>query len=72
MGRSTLLARNLEREPDWALPPAAAGLPDEPIHRVERAVVERDPLILWSRVTSFWDMVRRDPRFEDVMRPVWS
>jgi hypothetical protein len=59
--------------PFWlATAAASAGLPDEAIRRVERAVTERDPLILWSRVTPFWGAIREDPRFEGLVRPVWS
>jgi tetratricopeptide (TPR) repeat protein len=59
--------------PFWlATAAAAAGLPEEAIRRVEQAVRQRDPLVLWSRVTPFWDTIRQDPRFDDVVRPVWS
>jgi serine/threonine protein kinase len=51
---------------------AAAGLPDEAIRQAERAVAERDSIILWSRATPFWDALRQDPRYEGVVRPVWS
>jgi hypothetical protein len=51
---------------------ASAGLPGDAILQVERAMAERDPLILWSRTSPFWEVIRRDPRFEDLVRPVWS
>jgi hypothetical protein len=59
--------------PFWlATAAAAAGLPEEAILQVERAVSQRDPLILWSRITPFWDSIREHPRFEGVVSPVWS
>ena len=59
--------------PFWLATAAeAAGLSEEAIRQVERAVSERDPLILWSRVTPFWDTIRAHPRFESVVRPVWG
>ena len=59
--------------PFWlATAAAAAGLPEEAMHQVERAVSQRDPLILWSRITPFWAPIREDPRFEGVVAPVWS
>ena len=59
--------------PFWlATAAASAGLPDEAIRRVEQAVAERDPLVMWSRATPFWDAIRTHPRFEDALRPVWS
>ncbi|MFN8178974.1 MAG: protein kinase [bacterium] len=59
--------------PFWlATAASAAGLPDEAIRLAERAVAEHDPLILWSRVTPFWDELRKHPRFEEVVRAVWS
>jgi TolB-like protein/tetratricopeptide (TPR) repeat protein len=59
--------------PFWlATAAAAAGLADPTIHYVERAVAERDPLILWGRFNQFWDRVRQHPRFEEVVRGVWG
>jgi adenylate cyclase len=59
--------------PFWLATAAeAAGLPEEAIRQVERAVSERDPLVLWSRVTPFWEQVRTHPRFASVVRPVWG
>jgi len=59
--------------PFWlATAACAAGLPDEAIRRVEHAVAERDPLILWSRVNPIWEEVRALPGFEELTRPVWS
>ena len=50
----------------------AAGLEDLTIHYVERDVAERDPLVLWGRASEFWDVVRRHPRFEEVVRGAWG
>jgi serine/threonine-protein kinase len=59
--------------PFWmATAAASAGLSDEAMLQVGRAVVERDSLILWSRISPFWEAIRGDPRFEDLVRPVWS
>jgi hypothetical protein len=59
--------------PFWlAAAASAAGRGDEAMRRVERAVSERDPLVLWSRSTPFWAAIRRDPRFEEALRPVWG
>jgi serine/threonine-protein kinase len=60
--------------PFWlATAAASAGLPDETIRYVERAVAERDPLLLWGRGgTAFWDAVKMHPRFDDVVREVWG
>jgi hypothetical protein len=59
--------------PFWlATAASAAGLPDEALQQVERAVAERDPLVLWSRVTPFWATIREHPRFAAVVHPVWS
>jgi tetratricopeptide (TPR) repeat protein len=59
--------------PFWlATAAASAGLPDEAIRRVEQAVADHDPLILWSRITPLWDTLRSDPRLEGVLRTVWE
>ena len=59
--------------PFWlATAASAAGLPDDAIRLAEKAVAERDPLVLWSRVTPFWATLREHPAFEGVVRPVWS
>jgi hypothetical protein len=59
--------------PFWlAVAAASSGLLEESIVRVERAVIERDPLVIWGRVTVFWDEVRAHPRFDEVVRGVWG
>jgi tetratricopeptide (TPR) repeat protein len=50
----------------------AAGLEDDAIRWLERAVVEREPLVLWVRRLPYWDSQRADPRFNEVMREVWG
>ena len=45
---------------------------ESPLRRLLDALAERDPLVLWSRLTPFWDTVRNHPRYEDVVRPLWS
>jgi serine/threonine-protein kinase len=51
---------------------ASAGLSEEAIRRMEQAVKERDPLILWSRRLPFWDAIRTDPRCVEIMKTVWG
>jgi tetratricopeptide (TPR) repeat protein len=59
--------------PAWlAIAAGSAGLPDESILFMERAVAERDPIVLWSRHVQFFDFVRAHPRFTEVMRGVWE
>ena len=59
--------------PFWlATAASAAGLPEEALRQVERAVTERDPLILWSRVTPLWAGIREHPEFDRVVKPVWG
>ncbi len=59
--------------PAWlAMAAAAAGLPDAAIERTKQAVAMHDPLVLWSRVTPFWEAIRAHPRYAEVIRPVWG
>jgi serine/threonine protein kinase len=59
--------------PFWlAVAAESAGLQEQAIGFVDRAVVERDPLVVWGRVTPFWDALRAHPRFEEVTRRVWG
>jgi serine/threonine-protein kinase len=60
--------------PFWlASAAASADLADVAIRNVERAVAESDPLLLWGRGgVAFWDGVRTHPRFNDIVREVWS
>jgi serine/threonine-protein kinase len=51
---------------------AAAGLMDQAIGYIERAVAERDPLVLWANVTPFWDTLRAHRAFAAAVRPVWG
>ena len=66
-------SRHEYMSPFWlAVAASAAALPDEAIRRMEQAVAEHDGLLLWSRLTPLMESVRQDPRYEAVMRPVWS
>ena len=66
-------ARHEFVSPGWiAIAAGAAGRLDDAIRWTERAVRERDPIVLWSRTIVFWDDVRTHPRFEVVMRDVWG
>ena len=59
--------------PSWlAVAAGSAGLTEESIRWTERAVTDRDPLVLWSRSLPFWESIRKDPRFREVMRSVWG
>jgi len=59
--------------PGWlAVAAGSAGLLEEAIGWTERAVVERDPIVLWARGFLFWDPIREHPRFIEVVRGVWE
>jgi serine/threonine protein kinase len=59
-------------ETEWlAVAASASGLAEDSMRALERAVAERDPLVIWCRVTPFCDSLRTHPRFADVTRPVW-
>ena len=74
------LARQLEARsrhefvaPSWfAMTAGAAGLSEDSIRWTERAVAERDPLVLWARSLPFWESVRAHPRFGEITRGLWS
>jgi tetratricopeptide (TPR) repeat protein len=54
--------------PFWlAASAAAVGLEEEATRQLERAVVERDPLIHWALRVPTYDAVRTLPRFEAIM-----
>jgi serine/threonine-protein kinase len=66
-------ARHEFGSPFWlAVAAASAGLGEEAIRRAEDAVTLHDPLVLWSRVTPFWEAIRDHPRYGEVVRPVWG
>ncbi|MEO5617625.1 MAG: protein kinase, partial [Candidatus Eisenbacteria bacterium] len=49
--------------PFWlSVAESAAGNPDDALRHVERAVADRDPLVVWGRVTPFWAEIRKHPR----------
>ena len=59
--------------PTWlSVAAGSAGLEEPAIRWVERAVAERDPLVLWSRRLPFWEYHRANPRFNEVMREAWE
>jgi hypothetical protein len=59
--------------PFWlATAASAAGLPEEAIGLARRAVAERDPLVLWSKITPLWETIREHPGYADVVRPLWG
>ena len=59
--------------PYWlAITASAAGLEERAIHFVERAVDERDPQVIWARISPFFETIRQDPRFDDIVRGVWG
>lgn len=51
---------------------ASAGLEEPAMQWAERAVAERDPVAVWARRLPFWDSLRGDPRFLELMRPSWQ
>ena len=55
-----------------AVAAGSAGLAEDSIRWAERAVAERDPLVLWARRLPFWDSIRVHPRFREVMRGVFE
>jgi serine/threonine protein kinase len=59
--------------PFWlAVAAAAAGLMDDAMRLVERAVAERDPFVVLSRKLPLCDAIRADSRFEGIVRGVWG
>jgi len=59
--------------PSWLSVAAGCARLEEPAIRwMERAVAERDPLVLWSRRLPYWEFHRALPRFHEVMRQVWG
>ena len=59
--------------PCWlSVAAGCADLEEPAIRWGERAVAERDPLLLWSRRLPFWEYHRARPRFNEVMREVWE
>ncbi len=55
-----------------AIAASSAGLPDDTIRMLERCVEERDPMVLWSRHSPHWELVRQHPRFDEVTRVIWT
>ncbi len=59
--------------PSWlSVAAGSAGLEEPAIRWSERAVAERDPMVVWSRRLPFWEYHRAQPRFNEVMREVWG
>jgi TolB-like protein/Tfp pilus assembly protein PilF len=59
--------------PCWlSVAAGCADLEEPAIRWSERAVTDRDPLLLWSRRLPFWEYHRARPRFREVMREVWE
>jgi eukaryotic-like serine/threonine-protein kinase len=57
--------------PSWlSLSAGAAGEIEVAMRWAERAMVERDPLVLWARSSPFWEWIRPHPRFTEVMAEV--
>ena len=50
----------------------SAGLEGPAVAWAERAVAERDPIVIWSRRLPFWEYLRAHPRFDEIMREVWG
>jgi hypothetical protein len=59
--------------PFWmAVAAASAGLEQPATRCLERAVLEFDPIVNWSRVVPFADELRRLPRYREIVLPLWS
>ena len=59
--------------PCWlSVAAGCADLEEPAIGWAERAVADRDPLLLWSRRLPFWEYHRARPRFKEVIRGVWE
>ncbi len=59
--------------PFWlATAAGAAGLMDEAMRFAERAIVEREPIVVQGLIIPVWDSLRADPRFESVKKGVWG
>jgi serine/threonine-protein kinase len=59
--------------PCWlSMAAGSADLEEEAIRWAERAVADRDPILLWSIRVPLWDYQRAHPRFHEVMREVWG
>src|SRR6266850_1471545 len=57
--------------PCWlSVAAGCADLEESAIGWAERAVADRDPLLLWSRRLPFWEYHRARPRFKELMRGV--
>jgi eukaryotic-like serine/threonine-protein kinase len=50
----------------------SAGLEAEGIRWLERAVADRDPMVIWARRIPFWDSLQALPRYEEILREVWG
>ncbi len=55
-----------------AVAAGSAGLAEESIRWAERAMAERDPLVVWARRLPFWESIRAHPRFVQVMHGAWE
>ncbi|HET9325508.1 MAG TPA: protein kinase [Candidatus Eisenbacteria bacterium] len=59
--------------PSWlAITARSGGLADESIRWCERAVLERDPLVLWAKTLPFWESFHADRRFQEITRGLWG
>jgi len=59
--------------PSWlSVAAGSAELEELAIRWMERAVAERDPLVLWSRRLPYWEFHRALPRFHEIMSQVWG
>jgi tetratricopeptide (TPR) repeat protein len=59
--------------PFWlAAAASAAGLPDLAFRYAERAVAERDPLVVIARQLPQWNAIRNDPRFPALAAILWQ
>ncbi|MFL5494442.1 MAG: TPR end-of-group domain-containing protein [Gemmatimonadales bacterium] len=55
---------------DFSLLYAALGQPDEAFRWLRRAYEERSFLLMWINVATWYDGIRSDPRFADLVRDI--
>jgi hypothetical protein len=59
--------------PFWLATAAeAAGRRDAALRMVQRAMDERDPLVVWGRISRFWQELRTDPRVVEWTHRAWA
>jgi hypothetical protein len=55
-----------------AIAAESGGLADKARELALRSLVERDPLVVWSRVFPFWDGIRTHDYYREIARTIWG